>query len=230
MVLPPLYPGELLLALAIFDLDETLIAADSDQAWGEFVAAKGLVDAEHHRSQNEAFYEDYKRGTLDINAYMRFSCTVLAMYDMDKLQGLRREFFDERIRPLLLPKASELIERHRARGDSLVVITATIEFVTEPIVEHLGIEHLIASIPEIKAGRYTGEVVGTPSFREGKVTRIREWLDETGEDFSGSTFYSDSRNDLPLLELVDFPVAVDPDPVLRDIAQARQWPVISLRG
>ena len=217
------------MALAIFDLDETLISADSDQAWNEFVASRGLVDAERHRRQNEAFYEDYQRGTLDIDAYMRFSCTVLAMYDMEKLENLRHEFFDERIRPLLLPKATSLIERHRTQGDNLVVITATIEFVTAPIVRHFGIEHLIASIPEIRRGRYTGGIVGTPTFREGKVERMRDWLRETGEDLGGSTFYSDSRNDLPLLELVDFPVAVDPDPVLRDVAEARRWPIISLR-
>lgn len=223
------YTGDTNLALAIFDLDETLISADSDHAWGEFVASRGLVDAEAHRRQNEAFYTDYKRGQLDIGAYMRFSCKVLTMYEPDVLEQLRAEFFEERIRPLLLPRASELIQQHRSRGDCLVVITATIDFVTRPIVEHLGIEHLIASTAEIRQGRYTGEVAGTPSFREGKVIRIREWMARTGDTLAGSHFYSDSRNDLPLLELVDHPVAVDPDPVLRAAATERHWPIISLR-
>lgn len=217
------------MTLAIFDLDETLISADSDHAWGEFVASRGLVDAEAHRRQNKAFYEAYKRGELDIDAYMRFACTALAMYDMDELERLRAEFFELCIRPMLLPRATELIEYHRARGDCLVVITATIAFVTEPIVRHLGIEHLIAPVPEIKNGRYTGDITGIPSFREGKVIRMRQWLAQTGESLVGSHFYSDSRNDLPLLELVDHPVAVDPDPALAAIAKERGWPTISLR-
>jgi len=216
-------------ALAIFDLDETLISADSDQAWGEFVAARGLVDAREHRRQNEAFYQDYKRGELDIDAYMRFSCSVLAEHDMDRLEALRREFFESTIRPLMLPKAQRLIEEHRSQGDCLLVITATIDFITEPIVEHLGIDNLIAPVPEIRDGRYTGNVTGIPSFREGKVIRVREWLTRTGNTLAGSYFYSDSQNDLPLLELVDFPVAVDPDPALRKVAETRQWPIISLR-
>jgi len=217
------------LALAIFDLDETLISADSDQAWGDFVAKRGLVDEAEHRRQSLAFYHDYKNGELDIDAYMRFSCTVLAMYDMDTLEALRAEFFEERVKPLLLPRASELVDRHRDQGDCPIVVTATIEFITRPIVSYFGIEHLIAPTPEVRNGRYTGEVTGTPSFREGKVTRMQEWLEHSGETLSGSYFYSDSRNDLPLLELVDHPVAVDPDPVLRAVAEARRWPVISLR-
>lgn len=217
------------MALAIFDLDETLIAADSDQAWGDFVAAKGLVDAEEHKAMNNAFYEDYKQGKLDIDAYMRFSCTVLAEHDMETLEALRQEFFAERVTPMLLPRASELIERHREAGDCLIVVTATIDFVTAPIVSHLGIENLIAPVPEVREGRYTGEITGIPSFREGKVIRLKQWMSESGETLEGSYFYSDSRNDLPLLELVAHPVAVDPDPVLRAVAEERSWPIISLR-
>lgn len=217
------------MALAIFDLDETLIAADSDQAWGDFIASRGLLDAKRQRAQNLAFYDDYKRGELDIDAYLKFSCAALALYDMATLEALREEFFEERVRALLLPKAGELVERHRRQGDCLLVVTATIQFVTEPIVKYFGINHLIAPTPEIKNGRYTGEVTGTPSFREGKVIRTREWLAQTGQTLEGSYFYSDSHNDLPLLELVDFPVAVDPDPVLAGIATERKWPIISLR-
>lgn len=215
--------------LAIFDLDETLISADSDQAWGDFAASRGLVDAEEHHRKNRAFYEDYKRGVLDIEAYMRFSCTVLALYDMETLEALRREFFEERVRQLILPRAEELVETHRQRGDCLIVVTATPEFVTRPIVTHFGIDNLIAPIPEVRQGRYTGDITGIPSFREGKVIRLREWMAGTGHTLSGSHFYSDSRNDLPLLEIVDFPVAVDPDPHLRTVAEQRQWPIISLR-
>ena len=217
------------MALAIFDLDETLIAADSDHAWGEFVASRGLVDAESHRRRSDAFYQDYRRGELDIDAYLKFSCTVLAMFDMEKLTRLRQEFFEERVKPLLLPKADELIERHKAKGDCLLVVTATIQFVTEPIVRHLGIDNLIAPLPEIRDGRYTGNVTGTPSYREGKVIRLKEWLNQNEQSMEGSWFYSDSRNDIPLLELVDNPVAVDPDPVLESVAKERKWPIISLR-
>ena len=217
------------MALAIFDLDETLISADSDHAWGEFVASRGLVDAENHRRRSDAFYQEYRRGELDIDAYLKFSCMVLAMFDMEKLARLREEFFEERVKPLLLPKADELIERHKAQGDCLLVVTATIQFVTEPIVKHLGIDNLIAPIPEIRNGRYTGNVTGTPSYREGKVIRLKEWLNQNKQSMEGSWFYSDSRNDIPLLELVDNPVAVDPDPVLTTVAKEREWPIISLR-
>ena len=217
------------MALAIFDLDETLIAADSDHAWGEFVASRGLVDAQSHRRRSDAFYQDYRRGELDIEAYLKFSCAVLAMFDMEKLARLREEFFEERVKPLLLPKADELIERHKAKGDCLLVVTATIQFVTEPIVRHLGIDNLIAPQPEIRNGRYTGNVTGTPSYREGKVIRLKEWLNQNEQSMEGSWFYSDSRNDIPLLELVDHPVAVDPDPVLESVAKEREWPIISLR-
>jgi HAD superfamily hydrolase (TIGR01490 family) len=217
------------LALAIFDLDETLIAADSDHAWGEFVADKGLVDAEEHRRTNQAFFSDYKRGTLDIDAYMRFSCQVLAQHDMDVLGSLRAEFMDQYIKPMLLPKAMALVETHRKRGDCLMVVTATIDFITSPIVELFGIEHLIAPIPEIRNGRYTGEIVGIPSFREGKVVRINAWLSEHGQTLEGSYCYSDSRNDLPMLELVENPHVVDPDPELLRIAKERAWPVLNLR-
>ena len=217
------------MALAIFDLDETLIADDSDHAWGEFIADRGLVDADAHRRQNEVFFEAYKRGDLDIHAYLRFACKVLAEHDVEFLNELRREFFDERIRPMLLDRAEALIESHRERGDTLIIVTATAEFVTRPIAEHYGIDTLIAPIPEVRDGRYTGEIVGTPSFREGKVTRINEWLTTSAETLEGSYCYSDSHNDVPMLELATYPHAVDPDPKLESIARERQWPIISLR-
>lgn len=217
------------MALAIFDLDDTLISADSDHAWGEFVADKGLVDADKHRAQNHAFFEDYKAGRLDIDAYMRFSCAVLAQHDMPALEVLRNEFMESRIKPLILPKAIDLVQRHRDAGDDLLVVTATIEFITAPIVQLFGIEDLIAPIPEIRNGRYTGEIVGVPSFREGKVIRINEWIRDREQSLADSYCYSDSKNDVPMLELASHPTAVDPDPGLRDIAMDRAWKIISLR-
>ena len=221
------------MALAIFDLDETLISADSDHAWGEYAVDNNLVEAATHRQQNQAFYEDYQRGELDIDAYMRFSCAPLASRSLDELLIHRQRFMDERIQPLLLPRAFELVESHRQKGDTLLVVTATIEFITQPIVQMMGIDNLIAPIPRMVNGQYTGELDGIPSFREGKVTRLNQWLAEQtiAYDLSmeGSYFYSDSINDLPLLQLVDHPVAVDPDPTLEEIALKNQWSVISLR-
>ncbi|HIG42233.1 MAG: HAD family hydrolase [bacterium] len=222
------------MALAIFDLDETLISADSDHAWGEYAVDNNLVEAATYRQQNQTFYEDYQRGELDIDAYMRFSCALLASRTLDELLIHRRRFMNERIQPLLLPKAFELVESHKQKGDTLLVVTATIEFITQPIAQIMGIDNLIAPIPEQINGQFTGELDGIPSFRGGKVTRLNQWLAEQtideGLSMAGSYFYSDSANDLPLLQLVDHPVAVDPDPTLEEIALKNQWPVISLRG
>jgi HAD superfamily hydrolase (TIGR01490 family) len=215
-------------ALAIFDLDETLSAGDSDHAWGEFMINRGLATADH-RAQNDAFYAQYKRGELDADAYYRFACAALALHPTALLEATRQDFLEQHIMPLMLDKATHLIEQHRQAGDTLLVITATLEFVTAPIVERLGIADLIAPVAELVDGRYTGELVGVPSFGIGKVTRLNAWLAETQFNLQGSHFYSDSANDLPLLELVDHPVAVDPDSRLRDIAERRQWPIISLR-
>ena len=221
--------GDTTLALAIFDLDETLISGDSDHAWGEFLISKGLVDEVSHRQKNDAFYGQYKRGELDVHAYLRFACQALTEHAFDHLCALRTEFVRDFIQPLLLNQASALIEHHRSLDDKLLVVTATLEFITEPIVALLGIDELIAPIPERIGDRYTGEIVGIPSFGPGKVTRLQAWLAGTEFDLKGSYFYSDSANDLPLLELVDHPVAVDPDPRLREIAERRQWSIISLR-
>lgn len=217
------------MALAIFDLDETLIGGDSDHAWGEFLISKGLVDADSHRLKNDAFYQQYKRGELDVHAYLRFACQALTEHDFDQLFTLREEFVQDFIKPLMLPRANALVEHHRSLGDKLLVITATLEFITEPVVALLGIDELIAPIPERIGDRYTGEIIGVPSFGSGKVTRLQDWLAGTEFDLAGSHFYSDSANDLPLLELVEHPVAVDPDPRLRAVAEKRQWPIISLR-
>ncbi len=217
------------MALTIFDLDDTLLGGDSDNAWGEFVADRGVVDAEEHRRRNAQFFADYKRGDLDIMAYLRFACEPLTRLEPDDLLQLRDEFVQQRVLPMVLPKARSLVELHVDRGDFPIIVTATIAFITRPIAEHFGVDTLIAPEPEQVDGRFTGEIVGVPSFREGKVTRIREWLKQSGHSLEGSYCYSDSHNDVPMLELVSYPHAVDPDPRLKSIAEARQWPVISLR-
>lgn len=215
--------------LTIFDLDETLIAADSDHEWGQFVVDKGLVDAQTHQKKNDDFYEQYKAGQLDIDEYLQFSCSILTQYSMEDLHRFRSEFVAQRIQPIILEKAQDLVKKHRKLGDTLLVITSTIEFVTRPIVDEFGIDILIAPDPEIISNRYTGRIVGVPSFAAGKVTRLEQWLANRQDSLKGSSFYSDSHNDLPLLRLVDNPVAVDPDPILREKAEENQWPVISLR-
>ena len=217
------------MALAIFDLDETLIGIDSDHAWGEYVADQGLVEPEFHRAENLRFYEDYKRGELDMNAYFEFACRVLTEHPLDQLLEHRQRFIDDVIAPHLLPKAIDLVEREREAGKQLIIVTATTEFITRPIAEMFNIGPLLAPVPEQRNGQYTGKLAGVASFGQGKVTRLKAWMEETGHDLVGSRFYSDSHNDLPLLELVDEPFAVDPDDKLRDIATQRGWPCISLR-
>ncbi|RMF12985.1 MAG: HAD family hydrolase [Gammaproteobacteria bacterium] len=217
------------MALAIFDLDNTLIAGDSDHAWGEFLADHGWVDRDTHKARNDAFYQDYLKGELDIFAYLEFALSVLKGRSPSEMQAMRAQFVEERIRPLLLDKARQTVERHRRQGDTLMVITATNRFVTEPIVQLYGIDTLIAPEPEIVEGRYTGKITGVPSYQDGKVVRLNDWLQAHPHDLNEAWFYSDSHNDLPLLETVGHPVAVDPDDTLRRHAEARGWPVISLR-
>ncbi len=217
------------MTLAIFDLDNTLLSGDSDYLWGEFLCERNIVDSVRYREQNRRFFEAYESGTLDIMAFLEFSLAPLSRNDPKILARWHAEFMAEKIEPLITDKARRLVEQHREKGDTLLIVTATNSFVTRPIATRFGIDHLIATEPEIVAGRYTGHVAGEPSFREGKVTRLRQWLDEHDETLAGSTFYSDSHNDLPLLELVDSPVAVDPDETLRTAAEARDWPIISLR-
>ena len=218
------------MTLAIFDLDNTLIADDSDYLWGKFLVDQGIVDRLVYDKINAKFYEDYQNGTLDMVAFLRFALAPLAAHPIEQLHNWRQDFINTIIKPLLLDKAKALIEKHRAQGDTLLVITATNSFITAPIVALYGIEHLIATTPEMIDGKYTGNVNGVPCFQEGKVTRLNEWLTLNNEKLEGSYFYSDSHNDLPLLKLVDFPVAVDPDEKLRDFADTQKWEIISLRG
>ena len=217
------------MTVAIFDLDNTLLAGDSDYLWGRFLVERGIVDAEAYEAENQRFYDEYKAGTLDIFEFLRFSLRPLASHPMEQLLEWRRAFMSEKIRPIILDQGLDLLTRHREQGHSLLIITATNQFVTEPIAEALGVDDLIATVPEVVDGAFSGEVAGTPSFREGKVERLQVWLQRSGENLAGSWFYSDSHNDLPLLEQVTHPVAVDPDPTLRQHAEFKGWSVISLR-
>ncbi|MGI9322666.1 MAG: HAD family hydrolase [Pseudomonadales bacterium] len=217
------------MGLAIFDLDETLIATDSDLAWGEYLVSEGLVDADEHREKSAYFYEQYQRGELDVREDLAYVCSVLARFSMPQLHELRAGFVRECIEPSILPKGKALIAEHRGKGDFPLVITSTIEFVVEPIVQLLGIDTLIATIPEIADDRYTGNILGIPSFGEGKVQRLNEWLAGGAHTLDGSYFYTDSHNDLPLLNLVEHPIAVDPDLKLQQAAEKNGWQIISLR-
>lgn len=217
------------MALAIFDLDNTLISDDSDYLWGKFLIQKGVVDAESFNAANNQFYADYKAGCLDIMAYQHFSLKPLTEHTMATLNAWHLAFMNDYIKPNYLQKAQACVDQHRANGDTLLIITATNSFVTRPIAQLYGIENLIGTEPEIINDHFTGKVIGIPSFQEGKVTRLNDWLTENKFDLSGSYFYSDSRNDIPLLDIVDYPIAVDADDFLADYAIKKGWQSISFR-
>lgn len=215
--------------LALFDLDNTLLAGDSDFEWAQFLIDRGVLDREVYEARNQDFYDQYKAGTLDIHEFLDFQLKPLSRHPRRVLDAWHAEYMQSRILPMIRESARALVERHR--NETRVLITATNSFVTAPIAREFGIEHLIATDPEERDGRFTGGVQGLPCFREGKVTRLEAWLAEHGETIKNvikSTFYSDSHNDLPLLEQVSHPVAVDPDATLRAQAEARGWPVLSL--
>jgi len=217
-------------SLAIFDLDNTLLRGDSDHAWGEFLVEQGAVDRERFASENNRYYAAYLAGTLDIYEFLeQHQLRPLAEHDRATLEHWRTEFVRTKIAPLITPAARALVEQHRARGDTLLIITATNRFITAPIAEAFGIPHLIATEPEEVNGQFTGKVTGVPSYREGKVERLSEWLNDRHESLDDSWFYSDSHNDLPLLNLVDHPVAVNADETLADYARTRGWTMIELR-
>ena len=218
------------MSLAIFDLDNTLIADDSDYLWGQFLVDQGIVDKTLYESANAKFYEEYKHGSLDIVEFLRFSLHPLSQHEPEQLYRWREQFILNIITPILLKPAQQLIAKHRERGDTLMVITATNRFVTAPIVALYGIEHLLATTPEMIEGRYTGQYTDIPCFQAGKVELLEAWLETSSETLEDSWFYSDSHNDLPLLKLVDHPVAVDPDEKLATYAKEANWPVISLRS
>ncbi len=218
--------------LALFDLDNTLLAGDSDFQWGQFLMEEGMLDREKHEAKNIQFYEDYKAGKLDIYAFLEFQLKPLSDHPKAKLDALHQHYMERKVRPMMTQKAKHLVQKHAADGDLMMIITATNSFVTGPIAQAFGVPHLIGTDPEQVDGEFTGKVTGLPSFQEGKVIRLKEWLAARGQslgDFETSWFYSDSHNDLPLMKLVTNPVAVDPDDILRDYAQQQGWPIISLR-
>jgi HAD superfamily hydrolase (TIGR01490 family) len=215
--------------LALFDLDNTLLDGDSDHAWAQFLIEEGVLHPDEYHARNEWFYERYKEGTLDIHEFLDFQLAPIANRPRDLLDRWHNEFMQRKIRPMIAPRAPELIASH---ADALrAIVTATNRFITAPIAAELGVPELIATDIDEVDGRFTGKPRGTPTFREGKIERVNQWLASRGkrlEDFE-SWFYSDSLNDLPLLERVTHPVAVDPDATLRAHAAERGWPVISLR-
>lgn len=217
------------MTLAIFDLDNTLLSGDSDYEWGQFLVSKGVVDSQAYEEANNHFLEQYKLGQLDIHEFARFAYKPLAETPSQTLLEWRNEYVQDIIAPMMSQKAKDLVQSHHEQNHTLLVITATNSFITAPIVEAFGIPHLIATEPRQEHGRYIAEIEGIPCFKEGKVKRLEMWLQSHDEDLTGSIFYSDSHNDLPLLEMVDIPVAVDPDEILEKAAQERDWKILSLR-
>ena len=218
--------------LALFDLDNTLLNGDSDFEWAQFLIEQGVLDRELFEAKNLEFYEQYKRGTLDINEFLDFQLKPLARHPRNILDSWHEAFMQHKIRPMIGQAARELVNKHREAGDVCVIITATNSFVTAPIAREFGVEHLIATEPEQQNGEFTGGVTGEPSFREGKIIRLESWMAQRGwnwDSFADSCFYSDSLNDLPLLARVKNPIAVDPDDTLRDHAEKQGWRIMSLR-
>ena len=218
--------------LALFDLDNTILAGDSDYNWSRFLIQEGYLDGAIHAEKNEKFYADYKAGTLDIYAFVEFQFKPLARNPRTVLNQLLKKYVEEVIKPMITEKARALVKRHQEEGDLIIVITATNSFITKPIAELFGIKNLIGTDPEEKEGEFTGKVSGLPSFKEGKVTRLEAWLKGKNlslASFENSYFYSDSHNDLPLMQKVTHPVAVDSDDILSEYATSKGWPQISLR-
>ncbi len=218
--------------LALFDLDNTLLSGDSDFEWSQFLIEQGVLDRELFEARNQAFYDQYKAGTLDIHEFLDFQLKPLSRHSRAELDAWHGDFMRKKIHGMIGRPAQELVAHHRSAGDVCVIITATNSFVTAPIARAFGVEHLIATDPEQKNGAFTGGVAGVPCFREGKIARLQSWMAQRGwnwDSFADTTFYSDSLNDLPLLALVKKPVAVDPDATLRSHAEQHGWRIISLR-
>ena len=218
--------------LAIFDLDNTLLDGDSDYNWGIYLVKKGYLDEEEYKVKNQKFFEEYQHGKLDIFAFAEFQFQFLKNNTRKFLNDVRSDYIDEIIKPMVLKKAVDLVSQHKEAGDSLLIITATNSFITKPIGELFGIENLIGTDPEEHLGEFTGKVKGTPSFKEGKVTRLFNWLDARDfklTDFEKTFFYSDSHNDLALLEVVTNPVVVNGDKILLEKAQEKNWPTLNLK-
>ncbi len=217
--------------LALFDLDNTLLAGDSDYAWAQFLIEQGVLERTQYEARNDEFFRQYKAGTLNIHEFLAFQLAPLAAHSRAQLDLWHGQFMEQRIRPMIGAAARGLVERHRVAGNLCAIVTATNSFVTGPIAREFGVPHLIATEPEEEGGRFTGGIAGVPCFQGGKVTRVEAWLAHAGhrfESFAATWFYSDSANDLPLLERVSNPVAVDPDDRLRQVASARGWSILEI--
>lgn len=217
--------------LALFDLDNTLLEGDSDHAWGEFLISKGLVDETAHREKNDYFYDQYKKGLLDIHGYVAFTLEPVMHLEPDQREKLQAEFMAHSVAPIILSKGQALVREHLAADDFCIIITATNEFITTPIAALYDVDLLIATELQTEAGRYNGKIRGTPCYQVGKVSKLKEWIatQEDRFDLADAVFYSDSINDLPLLEEVATPIAVDPDQSLREKAQSKGWKILTLR-
>jgi len=219
--------------LVLFDLDNTLLAGDSDFEWAQYLISRGVLDKEVYEARNQTFFDQYKAGTLDIFEFLDFQLKPLARHSREQLDAWHKEFMASRVQPMMAPEARALVNRHLEEGAVVAIVTATNSFVTYPIARAFGIPHLIATVPAQEGGAFTGKPRGTPAFKDGKIERVEAWLESLGlcwSSFERSWFYSDSHNDLPLLGKVTNPVAVDPDDTLRIHATSRGWPVISLRS
>ena len=214
------------MALALFDLDNTLLNGDSDHAWGIYLAEIGAVDAKEQKQKQDYFYQQYLQGTLDILEFCEFQFSILTRTPLPQLQSWHNDYMKTIIEPMITNGKAELLKKHKEAGDDIVIITATNNFITAPIAKRLGVETLIATEAEFIEGAFTGKVKGTPCFQEGKITRLNEWLRSQNKEMQESYFYSDSVNDLPLLEIVDHPIAVTPDEKLRAHAEKLNWPII----
>lgn len=219
--------------LVLFDLDNTLLAGDSDFEWAQYLISRGVLDKEVYEARNQAFFDQYKAGTLDIFEFLDFQLKPLARHSREQLDAWHKEFMTSRILPMMTAASRALVNRHLEAGAVVAIVTATNSFVTYPIARAFGIPHLIATVPAQDGGAFTGKPRGTPAFKDGKIERVEAWLESLGlgwSSFERSWFYSDSHNDLPLLGKVSNPIAVDPDDTLRAHATSRNWPVISLRS
>ena len=218
------------MALAIFDLDHTLLNGDSDYLWGEYMVANQIVDKAEYQLENQAFLRDYQRGQLDNDRYLQFALKPLTLHPIERLYNWRSDYVKNWIEPIIATGAPALLKQHREQGDTLIIVSATNLFITEPIAELLTIPHILSTEPEIVDNRYTGRYLGTPTYKEGKVVALNAWLEDSEYSLDDSYFYSDSINDLPLLEQVLTPVAVNPDEALSAIAEERGWQILDLRS
>ncbi len=216
------------MTLAIFDLDHTLITGDSDYLWGEYMVENNIVNEQEFRSRNEIYYQDYQQGTLNNEQYLEFALKPLTQHSIEELYAWRADYVETWIKPIIAPGARELLDNHRNQNHELLIISATHLFVTAPIAQLLGVPTVLSTEPEIIDNRYTGRYLGTPTYQQGKVTALHEWLAKSVQRMDGSYFYSDSINDLALLEKVDHPITVHPDEQLEAIAEERGWPIINL--